>query len=56
MFLAALDETIEERDDIDVKHLGGMLRELYELTACLPQVRAWLDAWVEGVFQRGEAA
>ena len=56
MFLIALDETIEERNDVDVTYLGRMLRDLYQLTAEDPKVRAWLDAWTEGVFQRGEAA
>ena len=56
MFLLALDETIEERNDVDVTYLGSMLRDLYQLTAEDPRVRAWLDNWVEGVFARGEAA
>ena len=55
-FLLALDATIKERNDVDVTNLGELLRDLYELTAHRPEVRAWLDAWAEGVFQRGEAA
>lgn len=55
MFLMALDETIAERsNDVDVVYLGQMLKHLYNLTAEDPQVRAWLDAWVEGVFHRRE--